>query len=258
MGPRWEAPSFKVDFMIVGTMRGGTTALNHFLSQHPDVCTASPKETHFFEGDENFTTGTSTYQRYHRHFSHHAGEKLVGEATPSYMYVPRVPERLQAYNASLKLVFLLRNPAERAYSHYRLRVADNRERRSFEEALQWESAHLANAGDDFYQRSWRASSSYVSRGFYARQIKNVLRCFPLEQLLFLRTEDLQRRYHETLTKVHVFLGLNDHFFPIWRRINVRCYPPMARGSRERLRELYEREIDELEQLLGWDLSAWSS
>ncbi len=98
---------FQTYFVLVGTQKGGTTGLNDFLTKHPQVCTGIVKEARFFDSEACFVTSQPDYCRYHFNFRHYTNQKVVGEATPSYMYNPLVAERLFRYNPKLKLIFLL-------------------------------------------------------------------------------------------------------------------------------------------------------
>ena len=252
----WNEPGFKVNYIIVGTQKGGTTALNLFLSKHADICTAIGKEVHFFDLDAFFSEGEPKYKLYHSFFRHYAGQKVIGEATPTYMYPPHIAERLKNYNPELKLIFILRNPAERAYSHYKMRLTQNVEPLSFSEALRQEKSRLERARGDYRAGSPIWYYSYTSRGFYMTQIKNMLNHFLREQMLFLRTEELLHKHQETLTRVYNFLGVDTGCIPEPEKIFAGEYDPVPSLNRNYLLDIYSGEIDELEKFLGWDLSDW--
>src|SRR5262249_262451 len=110
---------WQVGFVVGGTMKGGTTALSAFLDQHPEIHMARGKETHFFDTDEPFRSGSRPdYGLYHHHFTPDSGTRLLGDATPIYLYWEAAPARIAAYNPRMKWVLLLRQPAERAHSHW--------------------------------------------------------------------------------------------------------------------------------------------
>lgn len=243
----WPPSPVEVNFAIVGSVKGGTTALDHFLSRHPDVCTAVQKETHFFVRDIFFESQPPKYQWLHFSFQHHRHEKAVGEATPEYMYFVQAVERMRAYNPGLRLLFLLRHPAERAYSQYRMAVKRQLESRAFTEALRADAQ--AEGGTD---------GQYTAGGFYLACIRDVLGHFPREQLLFLGSDDLTHRHRETLTAVHRFLGIDPGPVAEPRRLLVGSGPPMATADRRFLVGLYRDEVGRLEDFLGWDLAAWRS
>lgn len=251
-----HSPPLPLTYVIAGAQKGGTTALDLFLSQHPDVCTARPKETHFFHEDVYFEDGDVRFEWLSFCFAHHAGEPVVGEATPEYMYLPNAAERLAAHNPSLRIILLLRDPVERAYSDYRMRVARGQESLPFRDALACEPDRLAAAAGDFRLASPLVRHSYVSRGLYAEQIRRLLRFFHREQVLVLRSDHLRDRHEETLSRVHSFLGLSGRALPEPRRVLVGEGPPMRAEDRAYLRDVFAPSVRELEQLLEWDLSEW--
>ena len=107
-------------FMLVGAQKCGTTALAHFLSQHPEIEMASPKEVHLFDSStySRGWSGQRIDEHYRPHFEQRAGAAIRGEATPIYMFLPGIASELKRYNPDLKLIVLLRDPVERAISHY--------------------------------------------------------------------------------------------------------------------------------------------
>ena len=106
----------KVNFMIVGVQKSGTTALSEFCSEHPEICMAKPKEPHLFDAEEFDEAGLD--DNYSKFFDHFKGEAILGEATPIYMFLPEIAKRLHTYNPDLKLLVILRDPVDRAISQY--------------------------------------------------------------------------------------------------------------------------------------------
>src|SRR5579871_6109810 len=161
----------RVSYVIVGTQKGGTSSLQFLLSKHPDICAAVIKETHFFDNDPSFQSDAPDYNRYHNLFRHYRGETALGEATPIYMYAPYVADRLKEYNPDIKVIAVLRNPVERAYSHYQMMWRRGLDTLSFPDAIRLEPWRMEESGADYGPRSPRALHSYVSRGFYSTQIE---------------------------------------------------------------------------------------
>lgn len=172
------------DALIIGAMKSGTTSLNAWLRQHPQVLFPCRKELHYFDQNSNRSVG---WYRSHfpllRQLQKPAGGFCTLEATPAYLYRPEVPQRMHALLPEARLIAILRNPVQRAISHYDHRHRHKRELRSLEEALT--APHgvdgLGNKVPD---------NLYKHRGHYAEQIARVLSCYPREQLLVLRSEDL--------------------------------------------------------------------
>lgn len=246
-------------FAIVGAQKCGTTALSTFLAAHPDVCMASPAETHFFDRSRYFTGepphGQPPYGEFHRAvFGHYRGEPAVGWSTPSIMFAGQTVERLAAYNPALRVIALLRHPAERAHSHYRMQVRAGLEPLTFRRALEQEPARLA-AGTDFGQPG--LLYSYASRGFYGPQISRLLRHFARDQVLFVDSAQLLAEHQRTLARVYGFLGVSDPpRFPEPERVHAGRDGALSDDERALLLRVYADTVAEVEELAGWDLTGW--
>ena len=244
----------RVDFMIVGTQKGGTTALDEYLRPHPEICMAQEKEPHFFNQDRHFRNGAPDYAPYQAFFSPKPRHKLIGEATPSYMYFPDVPARLKEYNPDLKLIALLRDPIARAYSQWNMDRRARKRPRPFGEAIRAEQRARENG--TMPPRGPEAIT-YIHRGFYSEQLERLWQHFPREQTLILRNEELRDRPRETLDRVCSFLGVPPLAEVKHREALASSYKsPMNEADRAFLREVFEPEVRRLEALLGWDLGGW--
>ncbi len=249
------------DFWIVGTQKGGTTALATFLAAHPQIGMAPQKEVHFFDYDRAYfdAQGQPNYSAYAQAFPPRPPHGLLGEATPIYMYFPWVAPRLRACNPAAKLIAILRQPGDRAYSQYQMERQRGWETWPFDRAIRWEKARLALVLDRraSQERSPLRVHSYVHRGFYHWQLGNLLQYFPAAQLLVLRNEDLQTDHEGTLRRVAAFLGIDPEVdWPAPRPILQGEYEPMAAGDRRYLQRIFAAEIDRLETLLNQDLRPW--
>lgn len=238
----------------MGAQKAGTTALTYFLMQHPEIYMPEKKEMHFFDDEEFFAwSGDSVdYTHYHKDFHAPPGVRLIGEATPIYMYWLPAAERIREYNQSIKMIFLLRNPIDRAYSHYILQqeIMGN-EPLPFSAAIRMERKRRPKR-DPRQSRIY----SYIDRGYYARQIKRLLDYFPLSQMLFIKTEQLRNLHAATLDLIFTFLGVSpvDSIEPA--TINSNQYPPMSIPDRKYLLKKFRSDIEELEKLLDRDCSDW--
>ena len=243
----------KVNFLIVGTQKGGSTALAKFLSGHPEVSMANKKEVHFFDNDELFSTSRPDYDKYHNYFSENYSDnsKAIGEATPSYMYWNSAAKRIHEYNPNMKLIFILRNPIERAYSHYIMVKRRKLERLPFSLAIRLEKLRCANSSPKRHRLY-----SYIDRGFYAKQIRNMLRYFSMDKMLFLKTEDLKEKHEETLHRVYEFLSVAEIDHTEHKIIFSNKYSMMEPSDRKFLQKTFRKEIEEIEGLLGWDCYSW--
>lgn len=189
-----------VNFIIAGAQKAGTTALYDYLAEDPAIGLSNIKEVHFFD-DENLDWSAPDYRPYHAHFSVE-GPDIRGEATPIYIYWPGCLERIAKYNSDIKLIFLLRDPVERAWSHWKMEFARGAETRPFSWAIRQGRQRL------FQSDPWGSHRefSYVERGFYGEQIAHALALFPREQILVINSDDLKHEPNEILRRVNKFLG----------------------------------------------------
>jgi hypothetical protein len=247
------AGSRLVDFVIPGAQKSGTTALELYLSEHPEICVPRRmKELHFFDRDRNFTARTVDYAPYHAFFDPRPGQRLLGEATPDYLYWPSAPERMATYNPALKLIIVLRNPVTRAFSHWNMQRHLVRDPLPFFDALRAEGERTRTMPP---QRAMRFA--YVGRGLYSRQLKRLWNHFPREQTIAFKSEELVERPGTVLARVAEFLGISP-FSPVTPR-TVHAYryeSAMTDEERRYLVGVFEPEIRELERLLAWDCAEW--
>ena len=207
-----------LEFVIVGVQKGGTSALSAFLDAHPDVCMARGKEAHVFD-DPAFSDAwlaEEVDRRYAALFAHAVAGQSCGEATPIYCYWPQIAPRLHRYRPQLKLIMILRDPVDRAVSHYQMTRSRGQERLPLWLALLLEPTRLRRK-DASRSAAWRVHS-YCDRGHYAEQISNLRRYFPDEQLLVIDNAELMSAHAATLSKVFAFLGLRDVPLPPARQI----------------------------------------
>jgi hypothetical protein len=244
------------DFLVIGAQKAGTTALYAYLRWHPGIAGPSWKEVSFF--DRHWWRGEAWYRG---QFPLRAGERLVGEASPSYLFHPLAPERARSLVPGAKLVALLRDPVDRAYSQYQHEVALGREPLSFEDALAAEDERLVGeverliADSRAFSRAWW-DHTYTARGRYAEQLERWLEAFPSEQLLVVRTEELGERPAETYGSILAFLGAEPHQLPDYPRVFDRDYEPMRAETRAALAATFAEPNRRLEALLGRELG-WS-
>ena len=198
--------------MIAGAQKCGTTALAHYLSQHPEIAVSSPKEVHLFDAPEYSIDSTREQMdgRYLPHFSHDAGAVIRGEATPIYMFLPEVARELKRYNPEPKLIVLLRDPVERAISHYYMEKNRDKEHRPLWLALLSEGFSLRRCRDARHPDSAMRRHSYRRRGLYSLQLRNLYRFFDEDRILVVRTRDLLQRHDAVLRRVFAFLGVSGH------------------------------------------------
>jgi hypothetical protein len=242
----------KIDFVVAGTQKGGTSALDTYLREHAEICMPDRiKEVHYFDDDPHFARGAD-YTAYHSFFQPRGSHRAVGEATPFYMYWEPVAARIHAYNPAMKFIMLLRNPATRAYSHWNMEVRKQREPLGFDAALASEEERLAASPTRQHKRI-----SYVDRGRYSVQLKRLWALFPREQTLVMRSDELQRDPPAALASITRFLGVAPFGAALPRSVNEFPYAaPMSATAATFLQRAFADEIDELERMLGWNLDEW--
>ncbi|MCB0164754.1 MAG: glycoside hydrolase family 99-like domain-containing protein [Anaerolineae bacterium] len=253
------------NFLIIGAMKAGTTSLYAYLKQHPQVYMSPVKETRFFALEETgmpvlhtdvqkkvWESSITRLSDYETLFNGVTNEIAIGEASPLYMaWSNKAAPRIKYYIPKTKLIAILRNPVDRAYSHFSHNVKIGVETNSdFTEALQL---------DDIHQRWW-----YMKQGLYAQLLKPFRELFDSKQIKIFRYEDLQEDPIELLKEMFRFLEIDDNFLP---DISIRHMKSpdklvnekkdqLTPSLRESLLEEFRADIQELQNQFGLDLSAW--
>jgi hypothetical protein len=182
-------------------MRCGTTTLWELLDRHEQVFLPRTKELHFFDDrDGGFAGGLATYAT---HFQSASPDAVCGEFSPSYMFVPGTAERIKRVLPKVRLIAILRDPVERAWSHYWFNVRAGREWLSFDKAIESEHKRLTNA--DQRRRNW---FGYVAVGHYVEQLLEYEKLFSREQLLIVLFEDLSTDPEATMRGVFEHIGVD--------------------------------------------------
>jgi hypothetical protein len=250
------------DFLIIGAQKAGTTALYSYLREHPAIAGPPWKEVSFF--DRHFWRGDAWYRGhfpnrlYLRRVRARAGvEPIVGEASPSYVFHPLAPQRVAALVPDVRLIVLVRNPVDRALSHYHHEVALGREPLPFEDALEQEDARLEGELERmleprYFSHAWW-NFTYRARGRYAEQLERWLEIFPRERLLVVPSEDLLDRPAETYGQVLDFLGAPPHELGSYPRVFERAYAEMNPRTRSELCDHFAEPNRRLYELVDRDL-----
>lgn len=260
------------DFLIIGTKRGGTTSLWNALINHDDVLPLFPrlqelKSPHYF--DINYHRGESWYRSFfatgrdrRRHLERTGRSPIAGEASPYYMFHPLAAERIANDLPQVKLVVSLRNPVDRAWSHYNERVAGHTEALSFRAALDAELDRVAGEEDlivakqPAYYSFHHDLSTYLARGRYWEQLRRYSQRFRPDQLLILRAEDFYSNPLRELQSIADFIGLDATGFGRLEHYNRIPRDTLDASIRRELTEYYRPYVAELETALGrsfrWD------
>lgn len=235
----------RIDFIVVGVQKAGTTALFDHLADDPAIGLSDVKEVHFFD-DETQDWARPDYDAYHARFDW-SRPAIRGEATPIYAYWPGALERIAAYDPAIKLVLMLRDPVERAWSHWRMEHGRGHETKPFSWCVRQGRQRLFDAQPWGHHREY----SYVERGFYGDQVERLLALFPRDQVLLLQAEDLRRDPQAVLGRLNIFLGAPPPPPTSPRAVHV---GPDTAGLTEadidHLRAVYARDQARLEALTG--------
>ncbi|TML26168.1 MAG: sulfotransferase domain-containing protein [Actinobacteria bacterium] len=237
------------DFLILGAQKAGTTALYAYLRWHPQITGPSFKEVSFF--DRHYARG----ERWYRAHLPVRRKGVVGEASPSYLFHPLAPERVARMLPNARLIALLRNPVDRAFSHYQHEVALGREQLSFEEALAREDERMQGEVERmlrdaaYFSHAWW-NYTYAARGRYAEQLERWFEAFPREQVLVLLTDELAADTAGAYRRVLDFLGVDVLELDAYPRIFEREYGGMDPATRTRLEGEFAQPNRRLAELLG--------
>ena len=208
----------KVGFFIVGAPKAGTTSLFHYLNTHPEIKMSSAKEPNYFSDKELFDQGLyygtsriDTLQKYNSLFSGRKKEKLMGESSVSYLYYSEVPKRIKVYNTDSKIIVMLRNPVDRAFSHYLMDYRLGLTSESFE------SEFNIKIGLKFQQ--------YFLLGNYSSQVKRYIDVFGRENIHFIWYSDFKKNTSLELEKVFDFLSLNTNYCLDFNKVHNSFFMP---------------------------------
>jgi len=285
----------KVDFFIVGAPKAGTTSLCHYLNEHPEIVMSRQKETDFFSDESLQKQGlyygknrVDKIEKYHNLFPT-LQEKKYGEASVSYLFYEDVPKKIKEYNSNGKIIIMLRNPVERAFSHYlmdyRLGLIIPPLEEFFERELNNKKSKL------FYQQ-------YIELGLYFEQVKRYLDTFGSENTHIIFYQDFKNDIEEVIRKAYYFLGVDNSFKPrvekkhntfsrpknnliriVYSFVGLRKFlkwlipknlvkrikntlfkkdekPELNIELRNKMNKLFVEDIKLLEELLSKDLSRW--
>jgi hypothetical protein len=219
------------EFLILGAAKSGTTSFYHSLTNHPDIGKATSKELDFFSNEYIYRLGMNWYKDQFKHGT--------GEATPYYLFYPLARERICKHLPNAKFIVLLRNPVDRAYSHYRFSKRTRFENRTFRDALEQGSIN------DF------RNHSYVERSQYVDQIEEWFKLVPKDRFLIIKAEDYFDHPGSELSKAVKFLGHEEYKLSADPKHRFRgTYPDMDRDDRYMLEGYFKPYNDRLNKLIG--------
>lgn len=205
------------DFIIIGAQKSGTSSLYNYLSQHPDIIHPITKEVHYFDGGldpkvDNYQKGEAWYRAHFPLQSKLNYTFKTFEASPLYLYNPLTPRRISGLLPDIKIIVLLRNPTDRAISHYFHEVRGGKEKLPIWDALQVEEERLGPIIEkQDYKNNIFIHHSYKSRGLYHDQLVRYFKYFPRENILILNSEKFFKNTNETLKCIYRFVGIDQDF-----------------------------------------------
>ncbi len=248
--------------VIVGAQKAGTTSLFGYLEGHPQCVPSVTKEIHYF--DKNYGRGEYWYRMHFppaSKFPACTGPPLLSfESSPYYMCEPRVPARMRELLPEAKLIFLLRNPVTRAYSHYQHSVLRRREPLSFEDALEAEQDRLAGEegkmlADPAYSSFPHQHFSYLLRGVYVDQLQRWQEHYSASQMLVIEAERMFKQPADVFAEVLEFLELEPWQPATFKNLNSGRYQePMQPATRAKLEAYFAPHNRRLCEFLGWRTS----
>ena len=238
----------RVDFIVAGVQKAGTTAIHDFLAQHPHVALLRDQALHFFDKEEHFDEKPD-YRILHGNFGPGWRWRVAGEVTADYLYYPRALERIAAYNPQMKIIISLRNPTERAFSQWNMRREKAQEPLEFIDALK----------RDQEIGIWKAprGNAYLARSLYAPQLEKVFNLFPREQVFVLKYENFRASPFPIVDGIFDFLSVERKSGLKNKQRNVGSYSrKLSAEEREYAAAIFDEDIMKIEKLLGWDCRDW--
>ncbi|MCA9395605.1 MAG: sulfotransferase [Candidatus Omnitrophica bacterium] len=247
------------NFIIAGAPRCGTTWLYEILSAHPQIYMAKPRqpEPKFFLKDDLYARGFDWYMQ--KYFAQaDSGKYVMGEKTTNYLEGGnKVAQRISRHLPEVKLIFVFRNPIDRAYSNYRWSKMNGFETLSFKEAVETEENRIRNLSPELQHIQ---PYSYLSRSVYAQHLKAFTDCFPKDRLCFVKYEDMISGPRPVLNKLCGYIGvepfkntITDHNYPNQSQKEDSGLSPELRRS---LASYFEPFNKKLEQMTGENFEIW--
>jgi len=254
------------DYIIIGSRKSGTTSLSKYIIEQPNVYTSSVKEIDFFnryyyKGINWYKTQFPLNSKKKWHTKILKKKFMTGEASSTYIYHPLAPKRIKEILPDVKLIAVLRNPIDRAYSQYQMEVIHGNENLSFEEAIEKESERIEGefekmgTDETYFSHSYQIFS-YLAGGLYAEQLKRWYKYFPKNQILIVDNEELNEKTSYVYDKVLNFLELPCFKLKHFERYRKTEYSEMNVNTRKKLVEFFKPYNEKLNSLLntnfGWD------
>ena len=241
-------------FLIVGAAKSGTTSLIEHLRKHKSIFVPRISEVHYFDKDTHHNK-----KYYSSYFSGRDRRQICGEKTPRYMYVPKCMPRIRKMLPNVKIVVILRNPIDRAYSHYHMSCRNGYDRNEFGESIRSEivldDTNEAKINDyepkEFYYH-------YIDRGLYSRQLKRIYKHYNKSQVHVIIFERLLANRRQEMDRLCNFIGVKpfDTMENVHIRQTAKNCPPMKSEDRSFLKDRFETDVKELKGIIKDKIPEW--
>src|SRR5256714_12596493 len=244
----------RVDFVVAGVQKAGTTAIHDFLAQHPQIALLRDQALHFFDKEENFCSSRTgpfepDYSILHGNFDPGWRWRVAGEVTADYVYYPRALDRIARYNSEMKVIISLRNPTERAFSQWNMRREKNQEPLEFINALKQDQEIGLSKNP--------RGNAYIARSLYLPQLEKVFALFPREQVLVLKYETFRADPFPVVDRIFDFIGVEQRTGLKNKQRNVGAYSrKLTPAERQFAAKIFDEDVNSVESLLNWDCSDW--
>ena len=252
--------SFRVspNFFVIGGVRCGTTSLYHYLGQHNCIKQAAYDELGYF--DDNFHLGLNWYRSLfptkfmQKKIESEYKKFLTYDVTPFYIYNPLVVDRIFKFSPNAKIIAVLRNPIDRAYSNYNAKMQDEGDTKTtFEEIINPEIEIIEKNKKNMDDHAFLVDTFYellLARGFYAKQLEYWFKKFPRKSILLISSENFANKTTETLSRIFDFLEIPNQEITDLTKQNTIAYPKMNNSTRDFLVDYFKPYNEKLFELLG--------
>ena len=251
------------DFLVIGAKRCGTTSLYQHLPEHPCISKSPHDNMGFF--NDNFHLGVNWYKSFfpttftRKKIKSKFGNFLAFDVTTKYMEEESTANNVYQTKPNMKIIIILRNPVDRAYSQYHLSVRQTAERRSFEDVVEENMNRLNKESHEHYEIKPRFSAkedNYLKKGLYALQLRYWLKILPRENILIVSTEEFESNQQIIYNKIFEFLNISKFEVKNTKKMEKGNYPPMKSETRNLLLDYFRSHNHELFELINikfdWD------
>jgi len=245
------------DFLVIGAKRCGTTSLFYHLPEHPCISKSPHDNMGFF--NDNFHLGVNWYKSFfptiftRNKIKSEFGNFLAFDVTTTYMEEESTANNVYQIKPNMKIIVILRNPVDRAYSQYHLNLREKTEKRSFEDAMEENMNELNKESHERYEIKPKFSAeenNYLKKGLYAQQLRHWLNIFPMESMLILSTEEFESNQQAIYNKIFEFLNISQFEVKNTEKMEKGSYPQMKSETRSLLLDYFRSHNNELFKLIN--------